>query len=366
MLKKYKLKIAISSVMILLPVLFGIIMWNDLPNTMTAHWGADGNADGFGGKAFAVFGLPAILLVVHVICLLFTLLDKKQKGQNPKALGMIFWIIPVTSLFVNGIMYCTAFGKELDSPLFMPALLGIMFIFMGNYFPKIKQNRTLGIRIPWTVYNEENWNRTHRFSGKVWVVGGLILLFSVFLPLNAMVWTMVCVLAALAIIPIFYSYRIYKQHQKMGIVYVTPPKSKAEKIAVRISAVIVPAILAGVAVMMFTGNIQVHCEDTSFQIHADYWTDIEVDYSQVDSIAYRKDLDVGVRTNGFGTPRLSMGIFQNEEFGAYTLYAYTGAKEFIVLTSEGKTLVIGMGSIEETQAIYDQMAEKIGSADNNF
>ncbi len=272
---------------------------------------------------------------------------------------MVFWIIPVTSLLINGIMYSVAFGKEIDLSLFLSILLGIMFVFMGNYLPKIKQNRTLGIKVSWTLNNEENWNRTHRFGGKVWVIGGVILLFSVFLPFKAMVWIIVSVITAIAVIPIAYSYSVYKQHQKNGIVYVTPPKSKTEKIAVRISAVIVPIILIGVAVLMFTGNIEVNCEDTSFKINATYWTDIEVNYSDIDTIEYRKDLDVGVRTNGFGSTRLSMGIFQNEEFGSYTLYAYTGAKEYIVITSDEETLVIGMRSTKDTQKIYDTISSKI-------
>ena len=241
-----------------------------------------------------------------------------------------------------------------------PYLWGMSTICMGNYLPKVKQNRTLGIKVSWALNNEENWNKTHRLGGKVWVVGGLIMLFSVFLPLTAMVWIMVCVIAVMVIVPIVYSYYIYKQHQKEGIVYTTPPRSKAEKIAIRISSIIVPIILIGVAVLMFTGNIEVHCEDTSFTINATYWSDLEIDYSEVDTIEYRKDLDVGVRTNGFGSARLSMGIFQNDEFGSYTLYAYTGAKEFVVLTSGTKTLVIGMSDVEDTQAIYDTMLEKIG------
>ena len=139
MLKKNKSRIIISSIIILLPMIFGLIMWDKLPDTMTTHWGADGNADGFSGKVFAVFGLPAITLILHFVCLLFTLFDKKQKEQNPKALGMIFWILPVVSLFTNGIMYRTAFGKEFDLAVFVPALLGVMFIFIGNYLPKVKQ-----------------------------------------------------------------------------------------------------------------------------------------------------------------------------------------------------------------------------------
>ena len=358
MLKKNKCKVILSSVIILLPILFGLLMWNDLPDVITTHWGADGNADGFSGKALAVFGLPVIQLVLHFVCLLVTSLDKKQTKQNPKALGMLFWIMPVISLFTNGIMYRAAFGQEFDLAFFVPALLGILFILIGNYLPKVKQNRTLGIKISWTLNNEENWNRTHRFAGKAWVVGGLVLLLCGFLPLRAMVLVVVCVIAALAIAPMVYSYSIYKQHQNNGVVYAKTSQNKSEKIAVRITAVVVPLILVGVALLMCTGDIEVTCKDTAFTIHATYWTDLEIDYSEIDAIAYRKDLDVGVRTSGFGSPRLSMGIFQNDEFGSYTLYAYTGATEHIVLTSGKKTLVIGLRDAEATQAIYNAMLEK--------
>ena len=77
-------------------------------------------------------------------------------------------------------------------------------------------------------------------------------------------------------------------------------------------------------------------------INATYWTDIMADYSEIDAVTYRSDLDIGEWTNGFGSAKLSIGTFQNEEFGSCTVCAYKDAKEFIVLTIDGKTLVIGM------------------------
>lgn len=214
MIKSDKYKVLISSIITLLPALFGIVFWNKLPDTMATHWGADGNADGFSSKSFAVFGLPIIMLALHWICLIVTSFDKKQKNQSKKALEMIFWIVPFMSLFVNEIMYSISFGRNFNPLTFMPLMLGIMFAVMGNYFPKIKQNRTLGIRIPWTLNNEENWNKTHRFAGKIWVVGGLILAFSVFLPSKLIILIVTAAIAVLVIAPIVYSYRIYKKHLK--------------------------------------------------------------------------------------------------------------------------------------------------------
>ena len=208
MMKENKSKIIISSIIVLLPVLFGLIMWDALPDTMATHWGSNGNVDRYSGKAFVVFGLPVILLIGHLIGLFFTFRDKRQKDQTKKALGMIFWIIPFISLLINGMIYGIGFGKEVNVQMMIPTMLGILFIFLGNYMPKIKQNSTLGIKISWTLNNEENWNKTHRFAGKVWVLGGFAMVFSMFMPDLAIIAMLACI-----IIPIIYSYSIYKKHQ---------------------------------------------------------------------------------------------------------------------------------------------------------
>jgi len=355
MLKGNKTKIIISSVITILPLLFGLIIWNDLPDTMTTHWGFNGEADGFSSKGFAVFFLPIFLLFTHLFCLVVTSLDKKQANQNKKALEFVFWIIPIVSLLTNGMMYAVALGKDVSFEIITPVMLGVCFILVGNYMPKTKQNHTLGIKISWTLKNEENWNKTHRISGKVWTIGGIIILLSALLPIKAMMLVMICTTLAIVIIPFIYSYRLYKAHQEEGLSYDNQPKSKAEKMGLKITAISTPLIIILVVVSLFTGNIEVDCKENSFEITASYWTDIEVPYSEIDSIEYREGLDVGIRTHGFGSPKLSMGTFKNDEFGKYTLYAYTKAEEFIVLTSDGKTLVIGMRDGDETQALYDEL-----------
>lgn len=359
MMKENKFKVILSSAVILLPILFGLILWNQLPDTMATHWGADGRADGFSIKPLAVFGLPVTILAIHLFGLYFTGRDRKQKGQSKKALRIIFWIAPLISLFANGIVYAAALGKAFEFDLLMPVLCGLLFLLIGNYLPKIRQNRTLGIKVSWALHNEENWNKTHRLGGKVWVICGLAMLFSVFLPRAAMVTVTVCAMAAATVIPVVYSYCIYRKHRKEGVAYVRAPRSKAEKAAVGIIAGIVSALLLGAAVLIFTGKIALHFEDTSFRISATYWSDLEVDYSEIDSVSYREALDTGERVNGLGSLRLLSGNFQNEEFGRYTLYAYTGADAYVVLEIGEKTLVIGMKSSEETREIYRSLSERL-------
>ncbi len=359
MLKQNKGKLMLSIILILLPMLFGLLLWQQLPDSMTTHWGADGNADGFGSKAFVVFGMPAMFLALHGITLLALVLDKGQREQSPKAVGIVFWIMPMISLAVSASLYCVALGREQDLFILMPALLGVAFIWMGNYLPKIKRNSTLGIKLAWTLRNEENWNKTHRFGGKVMVAGGFAILLSAFLPFAVTMAVFVVVLLAIAALPMLYSYSIYRQHQKEGIEYAATPKSKGERVATRIAAIVIPLLLICIGVLMFTGDVTVTCRDTDFRIQATYWSELEVAYAEIDTVEYRKDVEVGYRTSGFASARLSLGLFRNEEFGAYTLYAYAGATDFVVLTSGEKTLVIGLRDGAAAQTLCDTISHHI-------
>ncbi|MCB5927803.1 SdpI family protein [[Eubacterium] rectale] len=38
----------------------------------------------------------------------------------------------------------------------------------------MKQNNTIGIRIVLTLQDEENWNATHSFSGRIWGTSGIL------------------------------------------------------------------------------------------------------------------------------------------------------------------------------------------------
>ena len=328
---------------------------------MTTHWSFSGNGNGYSGKVFAVFGVPVIMLLLHWFCLFITLNDKKQKNQNKKALGIIFWIVPFISLFSHAMIYAAALGKEINITMIIFPVIGIMTVIIGNYLPKTQQNTTLGIRISWTLNNEENWNKTHRFAGKFWVIGGLVLIFSVFLPERICVFVMLCTFFVIIVIPVLYSYYIYRQHKKEGISYIAPPKTKMERIFARVTKGVVCIIIIGTAILAFTGNIKASCDDTSVLIDADYWTDLKLPYDEIDEISCQKDIDTGNRTYGFGTPRLSLGNFQNEEFGAYTLYAYTRADTYIVITSNDDILVIGLKDSKSTEKLYDKILENMGN-----
>lgn len=213
MIKKNKWNLLISSIVILLPMVFGLIVWKKLPEQVVTHWGADGNPNGWSNRNFAVFGLPAFLLFVHWFCVFCTARDPKNKDQSNKIYSIVLWICPLVSLVTNGMIYATALGKTLKPVVIVYVLVGLIFVIIGNYFPKCKQNHTIGVRIKWTLENEENWNATHRFSGKVWAVGGILLMACSFLPGNISLCAFIAIAIVLSILPAGYSYYYFKTRQ---------------------------------------------------------------------------------------------------------------------------------------------------------
>ena len=208
MMKKNWKVLAITSVVILLPILVGIILWNQLPEQIPSHWNAVGEIDGWSSKPFAVFGLPLILLAFQWICVLGTFADPKKASHSSKILYLVFWIIPVLSAVLHAVTYAVALGKEVRMEVVMPVFMGLLFAIIGNYLPKCKQNYTIGIKMPWTLHSEENWNKTHRFAGRIWVVCGLIIMLTGFF---GGFWIFLGIVLLMVFAPFIYSYLLHRK-----------------------------------------------------------------------------------------------------------------------------------------------------------
>ena len=211
--KKYWL---VTAAITLLPILLGLLLWNQLPDKLPTHFGVDGAADGFSGKGFAVFGLPLLMLFFHGVIFFATRLDKQNRGHNEKVLNLVGLIFPTMSIVNSVVIYSLALGKELNLTMLLFPLLGLLFIAIGNWLPKIKQNSTLGIKIRWTLYSEENWNKTHRFAGFLWVIGGVIFCLMGFVPEKMLVFLLPLQIILLAVVPMVYSWLLAKKQQREG------------------------------------------------------------------------------------------------------------------------------------------------------
>ena len=360
MIKNNKLKTIVSSVIILLPTIFGVAIWNKIPDEVVTHIGVSGNPDAMGNKALLVFGLPLLLLGIHLLSLWLSGKDPGLKKQPKKAMGIVFWIMPAASVFVSALMYFATLELEFNPMMIVVGFLAFMFISIGNYMPTCKQSATMGIKIKWTLENAENWRATHRFSGKVWFICGLLLLPCVFLPEKYAPVLLISIILPVVALPVLYSYLYYKKQVKQGTytaednVMKEMPKSYKK---VSVAALIVLAVV--LPVIMFTGNINIVIGEDALDIQADYYNDISISYESIDAVEFREVTADGLRASGFGSMKLLLGKFKNDEFGYYTRYTYADDTGCVVITSGEEKLVIAGKTIVETRAIYEALTEKI-------
>ena len=213
MLKENKGTIILTTLITAAPVLLGLLLWSRLPDTIATHFDFAGTPNGWSGKPFAVFGLPAILVACQLLCTFGTMLDPRKKNIQKKMFRLVLWICPVISVLVCGCVYLYALGYGVDMGRICGLLVGLLFIIIGNYMPKFRQTYTMGVKTPWALADEENWNRTHRFGGRLWMAAGVVFLALTMLGAMNTVWTLVMILVV-ALLPVLCSLLYYLRHRK--------------------------------------------------------------------------------------------------------------------------------------------------------
>jgi uncharacterized membrane protein len=197
----------------LLPLFYLGSVWNSLPENVPLHWNLYGKIDNWGSK-YALVGLVFLMpILTYILMLVVPKIDPKKRieamgGKYDQFKFILVGFMAVLSIFI---IYISK-NQKLSSPGIIFVLIGILFVFLGNYFKVLKQNYFIGIKTPWTLENEEVWKLTHLLAGKMWVIGGLIIVvLSLILPEYYNFYFFICITAIISIVPIAYSYLIYKK-----------------------------------------------------------------------------------------------------------------------------------------------------------
>ena len=215
MTKKWSAKrfALITTLVCLLPVLPGLLLLPSLPEQVATHFDAAGEPNGWMPKLQAVLMIPGFMALVNLFCHAALHLDPRKQGQSGALRRVVFWFCPVLCVVLQAATLVYALGVPVPIALVCCLTVGILLAVIGNYMPKCRLNYTMGIRTPWTLSSEENWNRTHRFAGKVWMVAGFLFIICGFAAhqLHSGM-TAVAVLLLLALFsPTVYSFWLYKK-----------------------------------------------------------------------------------------------------------------------------------------------------------
>ena len=208
----------IMSVICAINLIASIIFVLKLPETVPTHFNFNMVCDGIGSRWTGL--LPSILLTAIIPMLIFGETHGKNKSENHKPMLITIYMSTFIVVLANWIVLMLMdsgadLGEKIDMKftwIFM-LIFGFSFMIIGNYMPTVRHNYVLGVKLPWTLKNENCWNLTHRFTGKVYVAAGIISLMALMIGkiigigdnVILLVFTLVIVPVSV-IIPICYAY----------------------------------------------------------------------------------------------------------------------------------------------------------------
>lgn len=202
------------------PAVYLALVWKKIPETVALHFDLKGNPDRYGSKSELVTTLIIITVVNALVYLLLTNIwridPKKYAAENKHRIATIGF---ATAVLLSAIMCMFIYSASHGNISFSAGLIfsgvGLFFAIIGNYLPNMKPNYFAGLRLPWTLENEENWRKTHQLAGKLWFAGGLFLAaICLFLPSRAAIVVFFAVMITITLIPCVYSYRLYQKQKK--------------------------------------------------------------------------------------------------------------------------------------------------------
>ncbi|MEG0020473.1 MAG: SdpI family protein [Oscillospiraceae bacterium] len=192
-----------------------VVVYPKLPQIIPTHWNFRGELDGHRGKS-TIWFLYALTWFVYGTMVISPKIDpKKENYAKFENVYDIFKFMMV--LFMVGMIEVTLKATfdptKVNMGQLVPMMVSVLIIMFGNYLPKCKHNYMLGIRTPWTLASEEVWNKTHRFSGPVWVIGGLVSLgVCVFFGNRSAAGIISFIsMSAVCVISVAYSYIMFKK-----------------------------------------------------------------------------------------------------------------------------------------------------------
>ena len=191
-------------------MLLALAFYDRLPDQMPIHFDSAGIADNYASKAVAGFAIPGGMALLNLLVHFFLNTDPKRDNTRGAARTLGLWLVPVLSIVCSVIMLYKGMGYDVSVETIIPVLLGVVFVVIGNYLPKCKQNYTVGIKLPWTLSSENNWNKTHRLAGVIWMAGGLAMVACSLLQVGMQVM-IIAVIIFLVFVPMLYSYILYRK-----------------------------------------------------------------------------------------------------------------------------------------------------------
>ncbi|MCB2292678.1 SdpI family protein [Clostridium algoriphilum] len=200
-------------ILIVLGFALGAYFYPSLPDKVPIHWDLQGQVNGYGNKFMGAFAIPLVNLGIYLLFIVLPYIDPKRKNYDSfqSTYQYLKCLLVIFLLGIQMTMFLIARGVVINQSVFIPILVSLLFIAIGNVMGRFKFNYFVGIKTPWTLANEEVWRRTHRMAAPIWVIGGILNILLTITGMNFNGIPFLIILVVIIVIPTVYSYVTYQK-----------------------------------------------------------------------------------------------------------------------------------------------------------
>lgn len=208
--------IIVSLIVILAATIVSVVVYPQLPEMAASHWDVNGQVNGYLPRFWAAFLMPLMSIGLLFLLLAVPSIDplKANIAKFRNYYNAFVMFVIVFMLIIHGITLAWNLGYDQFNigNAIVPAV-GLIIIFAGIMMAKAKRNFFIGIRTPWTLSNDTVWEETHKLGSKLFIGAGIISVLSAFFG-EVGFWIMFIVIMIAAIIPVVYSYVLWRNITK--------------------------------------------------------------------------------------------------------------------------------------------------------
>lgn len=199
-----------------LPFIVLLILYDRLPETVPHHYGSDGQPDRYGSKLALIGLFGGMSVFMYLIFRFIPALDPKQNLNTLAYYKMRLVIALFWGVLVSFMWYASATGASGESFLsYILAGSGLMLAGIGNAMYSIRPNYFVGIRTPWTLESETVWRKTHQKAAPIYVAGGLFAaIMALLLPIHLKTIVFMATIMGVVFWSLAYSYYLYRQEKR--------------------------------------------------------------------------------------------------------------------------------------------------------
>ena len=201
-----------SLIVLLLFLVIAFYSYPLMPDQIATHWDSQGNVDGYMSKLWGSLFFPILMIVINIIFFVIPKIDPNKENieKFKETFNEFIIIFNLFMLYIYSLTVVWNMGREFDMNVAIIPALGFLFYFLGSLVGKAKRNYMIGIRLPWTLASDDNWDKTHKKGERVFKIIGIVTLIGVFFSDYAMWFLLIPLIIGITYLTL-YSYLEFKK-----------------------------------------------------------------------------------------------------------------------------------------------------------